>query len=587
MIRVKEGAIYLRFKGPKDELELIADATKVRPPSYWRSDAYQLWQITDGKKGWDGYIRILSWDKQLLVWRCMRGHSQRIFKVAEELNIELDLTEMLTSPFEGVTVDDIDPDLLGYEISLDDKQRGCIASWLSSGIGFHKMAVSSGKTFTFANAAASVKRRFSDARCLYITPTERLVNQVYTECRKFLPDWHITQFGGGKRDWSGKDMVVATAASIHTNFAELSEEKWFRTFMVLLVDEAHHLTSESWSSIMLATPAYFRFGASDTTKEKDEMATLRIEGHIGPVLRRVEINPLIEVGRVAKPTIYVVDYPEWTNKFAHLNHVAKPETSAWVLLDNKWVEGVYEGPVYVDAEPDKSGNFLINEEDGIKKDRKGEPITVQNLHTITVDDKTYEMESRWCILERLNDMGITKFKERNSVITSWAKHFHNQGWPTVVIATRTLHVLILHALIAKAIGSENVRVLFSDHSTKERDETFEWLRKTPGAILVSPLVKEGVSINELRAGIIADHVVSWEVASQMIGRFVRKKFTGENTAKIVMILDRQHPRLRRNGMALIESLEKIRGYTFVTNIQGPDTIDQGIVHNALDFFQAP
>lgn len=106
-----------------------------------------------------------------------------------------------------------------------------------------------------------------------------------------------------------------------------------------------------------------------------------------------------------------------------------------------------------------------------------------------------------------------------------------------------------------------VRILFSAHASKERDETFEWLRQTPGAVLITPLVKERVSINEIRAGVVADHVVSYEVARQIIGRYIRKK-DGDNVAEIAWFIDRQHPRLKKNSLNLFKSLKKIRGYTF-------------------------
>lgn len=436
-------------------------------------------------------------------------------------------------------------------------------------------------TAMFCAAASMIKRRFPDSRFLYLTPTERLVNQVYREAKKFLPEWDITQFGGGKKKSDGKDLVVATAACIHANYDELAYERWFRTFMTVLVDESHHSSSDSWQRILLTTPAFFRLGASDTTREDDPVAFSRIHGLVGPIRNVVQVDPLIRIGRVAKPTIYIVDNPSWRGRFSHVPHVAEPDSPAWALLDNEWHKATYVGPVFEKAEPDKkTGDFRKGEEDGYKKDRKGELIQVQNMHHIIVDKEDYELESRWCLLNRTNDQAIVQFKERNALIAEWAKHFSNQGHPTLVVATRTLHILILQAAISKLVNPDLVRILFSNHDSKERDATFEWLKTTPGAVLITPLVKEGVSINEIRGGIVADHVVSHELMSQIIGRFIRQKKTGKNECEIVMFLDRQHPRLQRNGLALVEQLEKIRGYDFVTGIIGPETKSQGILHQS-------
>jgi len=203
------------------------------------------------------------------------------------------------------------------------------------------------------------------------------------------------------------------------------------------------------------------------------------------------------------------------------------------------------------------------------------------MHHIQVDDDDIEIESRWCLLERTNDLGIIQFKERNNLIAEWAKHFSDQGHPTLVVATRTLHILILQACISKVVDPSLVKILFSTHDSTERDETFEWLKKTPGAVLITPLVKEGVSINEIRGGIVADHVVSHELMSQIIGRFIRQKKTGKNECEIVMFIDRQHPRLKKNGLALLEKLEKIRGYEYVFPVLGPDTKSKGTRYECL------
>jgi superfamily II DNA or RNA helicase len=940
MIFVRETAIYIHIEGDAKELSSLIEATKIRPPNYWRADSYQLYKMSGGKKGWDGYMKLIE-RSAAQAGKALRGLQDSVLEACKTLHIEVDKEKLIKSPFHGLVVDDVPDDLLVSDFELDGNQKSCIASWLNHGHGVHKVTVSGGKTAMFCAAAAMIKRRFPESRFLYLTPTERLINQVYRESKKFLPDWDITQFGGGKKNCEGKDMVVATAACMHANYDELTYEKWFRTFMTVLVDECfpagtiighktiesikpgdhvdswdghtvvrkkvvrvfknrpsslvrvrfqdgrsvvctfghpilanghwtpainlkrhdvvmvygvphglsqnagelpskvlylhnplfpiekeslsrvigksedeervlfktvcqnspetrrrdykisnmlsmpspgvllqprsffskamerirvlfqtvsksfqefglfsghgqnkqaicvtedekqqsnettgdtsqsikdtiwssvsikkrwqwvldgitknlghhfeftyrglnfakgyscrawskvlcrghsqskykvgdrsgrhvtphieaekdrpvediktgitwvdsveileqgrdgkfgglcpdgyvynfevedthtyfangvlvhncHHSSSESWQRILLSTPAFFRLGASDTTREDDVVSFSRIHGLVGPIRNRVEVDPLIRVGRVAKPTIYVVDNLDWKDRFSHLPHTARPESPAWVLIDNKWSKANYVGPVFEKAEPDKkTGDYKDSEEDGLKRDRKGELIPTQNMHHVQVDGNDVEIESRWCLLERVNDLGIIQFKERNQLIADWAKHFSDQGHPTLVVATRTLHILILQASISKLVKPELVKILFSTHDSKERDETFEWLKKTPGAVLITPLVKEGVSINEIRGGIVADHVVSHELMSQIIGRFIRQKKTGKNECEIVMFIDRQHPRLKKNGLALLEKLEKIRGYEYVFPVLGPDTKDKGTRYECL------
>ena len=584
MLTIVERAIHLKIEGDQKELAELIEATKFRPPNYWRADSYQIYQSTHGERGWDGYLRIVELPDRKITrskGRCLRGHQDTILDVCQTLNIKVDF-QAIRSPFEGIEPDDIPDNIVKADFQLDEHQKTCVASWLHHAHGVHRMVTSAGKTITFAAAAAMIKRRFPESRFLYTTPTERLVNQVFREMHKFLPDWNITQFGGGKRDNTGTDMVVATVASIHRNYKELAKSGWLMTFMTVLLDESHHFSSESGQKLLMSMPSYFRLGASDTTREDDPVAFSRIHGLIGPIRERIEANPLILVGRIAKPTIHIVDVDEWTGLFKDYDHAAILDSPAWALIDNEWKSGIYLGPVYESATPNAKGEFKEGEEDGLKKDKKGEPIVVENLHKIQVDKEELEIESRWCLLDRVHDKAIVQFKDRNNLIAEWAEYFSKQNLPTLVVATRTLHVLILQAVIAARVGQDKVRILFSTHTTKERDETFEWLTTTPGAVLVSPLVKEGVNIPELASGIIADHVVNHEVMTQIIGRFIRKKPSGDNVAKVVMFLDRQHPRLRKNGMRLIEKLEKIRGFDFISPVQGPKTISQGLLYKSVD-----
>jgi superfamily II DNA or RNA helicase len=502
----------------------------------------------------------------------LRGHLDAIRDAAIVQGIELDEAKLLPSPFSGLLADDIPDGLVTADFVLDDGQRECVAAWLREAIGINHASVNAGKTFMFATAAAFIKRRFTDSRVLYFTQSERLVRQAFKEMRKFLPDWNITQFGGGARDNSGKDMVVATGAVMNRNFDVLKRDGWFKSFMTVLCDESQHAGSPSMQKVLRVIPAFFRFGASDTMLEDDIVKNTAIRGVLGPQLDyEIQAGELIDMGRSARPHIYVVDDRTWEGRFMHLEHSAKEGTSAWCLVDGRWEKATYLGPAY---ETDSEAV------DGIKLNADGSIITIPNMQRVVLDsDKTErEIESRWCLLERLGDQAIVRFGERNKLIAMWAKFYSDSKWPTVVVCTRTLHVLILQAVISEQVSPELVRILYGSHSSKERDVAFKWLKSTPGSVLITPLVKEGVSINEIKAGIIADHVVNWEVAEQLLGRFVRKKLDGPNVAHVTMFIDRQHNKYRRASIQLLKKLETIRGYIYHYPVIDPGSIDAAKEH---------
>jgi len=549
---------------------------RYRPKDYWRSDAYQLFKITGGERGWDGYHYPLTL-KTVSAGEALRGRKDDIIKICADEGIEIDLERALTSPFADFTAAEVTDDLIQSPFNLDDNQKAAIAEWLKHGIGVANMAVNAGKTATYAAAAAIIKKKYPEARILYFTFMERLVAQVFDELNKFLPGWHITQYGGGgKRDRSGKDIVVSTMAILNKNFRELEQEKFFTSFHALFMDESHHCQSPSAEKIIRASTAFFRFAASDTLKEADPVKFNRIKGFCGPVRWTVTSSTLIESGRSAAPHLYMVDVPEWKGKFRHLEHEAEPGTIAWTLVNNLWTKATYLGPVY---ELDAHGKVKVKTRKVLKEDRwvtEQVKLTIPTVHSLRMEDgEVVQAPARFTLLDRRYDKAIIRFKERNDLICEWAKYYHSKKWRTVVVATRTPHVLTLETMLSAAIPGF-VRSLYGEAGSSARNQAFTWFKRTPGAVLVTPLIKEGVSINEIKAGIIADPVADWEVAKQIIGRFMRQK--ADNACHITWFIDRQHRIYLKHTADLFDRLDKIEGFTFYHPVTTPDTLTAASVH---------
>lgn len=563
MITLYENATHLLITADSSQLRDISDEFKFQPNGYMFAPSYERFKVSKGREGWDGYIRPM---KRLTdtSGQFLRGYKLSVIEYLEDRGFKYDARKLLPQPFAGLTEQDVPPDIIAGSFELDDDQRRCIADWLAHGIGVNKVTVSGGKTAMFAGAAAMIRRKYPKARFLYLTPSERLVRQVTKEMKKFLPGWDIGQFGGGKKELKAADMVVCTVAMLSKHYVALSSHKWFASFMAVLYDEVHHCGSKTSKKVLEEIPAYFRLGASDSMKEDDPVRSRDILGLFGPILNDVTAAPLIDKGRIAVPHIYIVDDLNWNNRFRLVNYSPAPGSKAFMLVEGKWELGTYRGPVYeLDAKGVvKTKTVTTNEWDEEAGEWKTalEPIIVQGLHRIEFEGTTIEMDSRWCLLDRMYDKCVIQFKERNDAIIEWTKYFVEQDLPTLVVCTRTLHIYILEALMKKQLDPERVAILFGEASPKERDETFEWFRSTPGSVLITPLVKEGVSINEIGAMVVADYVSNWEVANQIIGRAIRQKESGR--AEIVWFRDRQHPVMRRGCNAMFKNLEKIQGYQF-------------------------
>ena len=213
-----------------------------------------------------------------------------------------------------------------------------------------------------------------------------------------------------------------------------------------------------------------------------------------------------------------------------------------------------------------------------------EPIIVPGYHAIEVDGAIYQVESKWCLIERTYDQAIINFQPRNELICEWAKHFSDQGKQTLVVATRTYHNHILEVMMRERVDPSLVKVLTAENTAKEKDRTFEWIRRTPGGVLISSLVKEGVSINELRAGIIADVVADHEVGNQIIGRFLRRKSV-DNEAEIVWFFDRQNASLRRACQRFFRNIAKIKGYYYVYPLVHPEDVERARTYDTTSIIE--
>ena len=577
MVKVSERIVSIGVSGDPSDINLIVDKLKFKHPHAHRILAHGLYRQTGGEQGWDGYIRPLKKTDPDHA-EALRGYKCQIMAAIEEYSIELSPeSSLLDSPFAHVISADIPDDIIKSEFPLDENQREIIAAWLQNGMGIGKIAVNGGKTAAFAGFAAMLKSLEEGVRILYITDRERLTTQVDKEMKRFLPGWNITKFGGGSCDEAGTDLVVCTLAMLRTHIADLRTVGWFNTFHAIMFDECHHAASETAEAILQEFKgAFFRIAASDTIKFDDPLKHDKIVGLCGPVLMTVHQDELIGSGRSAVPHIYLIDPPDWKESMADVPYRPSPDSKAWVLLDGEEAmrPGKYVGPVY---ERDNKGEIKTKKSkvlEGTKIESVDVPVTKPGLHTIEIGGVDYEINSSYCLLSRSVDKCIVNYKPRNELIVEWVKHFATtNNKRTVVVATRTVHILILEAMMLQdeGIDSEKVMTLVGEDSPSRRNKAFAWFKRTPGAILITPLIKEGVSINEIEAGVIADYVGDWEYANQIIGRFLRKK--DDNKVEIAWFIDRQQKRFETGCLKMFKRLQEVKGYLYYWPVITPNDIE--------------
>src|SRR5262252_3576851 len=121
---------------------------------------------------------------------------------------------------------------------------------------------------------------------------------------------------------------------------------------------------------------------------------------------------------------------------------------AWTLVSITCRKGTSFRPVY---ERDEEGNIKSKNQRRLDGDRwvtDEVPVTVQGLHRLDIEGKEVEVQARFTLLDRRYDRAIMRFRERNDLVCEWARHYSERGLRTVVVATRTPHVLILDAMLS-------------------------------------------------------------------------------------------------------------------------------------------
>jgi len=122
----------------------------------------------------------------------------------------------------------------------------------------------------------------------------------------------------------------------------------------------------------------------------------------------------------------------------------------------------------------------------------------------------------------------------------------------------------------KVVPEDKVDTL-SGYDGKNRDAMFEWWKGNPGSCLISSIIKEGVSINEIRACVVADYIADWEYLNQIIGRTIRRK-EEDNSSHVTFFMETQHRNMLKSSRNVYSRLRSIQGYNFYHPVIHPGDI---------------
>lgn len=193
--------------------------------------------------------------------------------------------------------------------------------------GIVKIATNGGKT----ECAAAVTG-YLGLQTLFIVTNRELLYQARDRFKKRLnlTDEEVGIIGDGK--WEpGSWITVATVDTLESRLNEKYCQEFLSSIEVMFIDECHHVGSETWYTVSVLCPAYYRFGLSGTPLDRTDGANLRLIAATGEIIVNISNKFLVERGISAKAEII-------------FDTIAEPQIPKKSRYPTAYKKGVSENP---------------------------------------------------------------------------------------------------------------------------------------------------------------------------------------------------------------------------------------------------
>lgn len=521
---------YLTIEGPWARMSGVPDEVRdevlrVMDPDAKRKLAYR-------EKRWDGMIDLFTGG------RYPSGLTLRLYQRLEQ---DPDIVEVVVrnehAPMGSVHLRE---DYLPGVTLWPWQMEGC-GSMLNSPCGAVKVPTSGGKTLMEAVIAKYAFEHYG-LKTLVLTSKRGILDQMVRVFNAVLGDvMSVGQMGDGEHTVG--DVTLGTAQTLigytprRRRVRVPGTKRYKQQFIkadpvirqllreagVLLLDEAHHTSAETWYEIAMACQAKYRYGLSGTPLKFEDYADARMIGATGPVIYDIEADVLIAAGKSARPKIVIVSADAASEP--EMEHRAFSR-----LRSGKLVPGT-RWPDYK-----KAYRYAIVESD------------VHNRAVIRATEWLVDRNRRTLILTRQKDQ-----------------------W-------RLLRDLLEESGLSYA-------ALWGDTATPERHSAKVAMDESKlQVILASVIFDEGEDVPGIDAMVLAEGVKSNTNAVQRIGRGMRREEGGYEDVWIVDFAPTSHPVCLEHGADRCASWEA-EGYEVMVWDQWPDTEAEGAGEMLLPFEQ--
>lgn len=198
--------------------------------------------------------------------------------------------------------------------TLRDYQLRVVQLALAKSRGLVEFPTGAGKTVTAASIIKEFLKRLPKIRVIFVVPRVLLCEQTAESFVKAgMPRESVGILGGAHSDYD-KQITVSTVQTLYSGLKRRNSETQdlLSSIGLVIFDEVHHLSSDSWIRVAGSCDAPYRYGLSASLwEDPNEIAfTDRFFiGLTGDVLLRIPTSYLISRGFLAKLHVMHIELP--------------------------------------------------------------------------------------------------------------------------------------------------------------------------------------------------------------------------------------------------------------------------------------
>lgn len=190
-------------------------------------------------------------------------------------------------------------------ITLREDQRKAVSALLLAKRGLFRAPPGVGKTETMISLVVTLGLY----PVLWLTHTRHLLQQTYDRFRVRLDGMSSVKVGLVQgNNWDVGDVTVAMVQTLSHKAHRKRVANLLSHVQVVISDEAHRASSDTWYKVLMSCSAPFRWGCSATPLDRGDGTDLLLVGSIGDIVHELTLQEAQELGILEVPHVTFIDY---------------------------------------------------------------------------------------------------------------------------------------------------------------------------------------------------------------------------------------------------------------------------------------